>query len=113
MTPMGCCFPHRIRTSLLKLRPIPEEEGFEKEALSSDLLPAHPHRQALRNKGPTGQGPHVSAHLHDEAGLLNQQRTMAVALGALSLYSLDVLVVVRAQDLMQIRMRATLPGDTK
>ena len=55
----------------------------------------------------------MSAHLHDEARQLNQQRTMAVALGALSLHSLDVLVVVRAQHLMQVRMRAALPGDAK
>ena len=53
----------------------------------------HPHRQALRYVGPTGQRPHVSGHLHDKAGFLYQQRTMAVALGALSLDSLDVLVV--------------------
>jgi hypothetical protein len=55
----------------------------------------------------------VSGHLHDKAGFLYQQRTMAVALGALSLDSLDVLVVVRAQDLMKIGLRAPLPGDAK
>jgi hypothetical protein len=55
----------------------------------------------------------VAAHFDDEAGQLYQQRTMTVTLGALSLDRLDVLVVVRAQDLMQVRMRAPLPGDAK
>ena len=55
----------------------------------------------------------MSAHLHNEAGLLNQQRTMAVSLSALSLDGFDVLVVVRAQHLTQVRMRAPLPGDAK
>ncbi len=38
---------------------------------------------------------------------------MAMALGALSLDSLNVLVVRRAQHLTQVRMRTSLPGDAK
>ena len=47
----------------------------------------------------------MSAHLYDEAVLLDQQRTMAMTLGAVRLDGLDVLVVVRAEHLMQVRMR--------
>jgi len=110
---MRYCLLHRIRTSISKPPPVQMSGLRAKETLSSDRLRANPRRQALGNICHSVQCPHVAAHLHDEAGLLNQQRTMAMVLSTLSLDRLGELVVVGTQHLMQIRMRAPLPCHAK
>src|ERR1700733_6452460 len=94
-------------------RPIQWARRFAKKALSSDLLRANSRRHALWKIGSPRQRTHMPAYLQNEAGLLNQEWTMSMGLGALSLHSLNVLIVTRAQHLAQVGMRAPLPCNGK
>jgi len=55
----------------------------------------------------------MSRHLDHQSGLLDQQRTVATAIGSLSLNSLRVLGKIRAQKLPQVRMEGSLPCNGK
>src|ERR1700726_4545735 len=84
-----------------------------KKSPSSYVLGANARRHVLGDVGSPHQSPHVSRGFHHEAGLLNQHWTATATLCALRLYSLDVLVVIRAQHLAQIGVRGPLPRNAE
>jgi hypothetical protein len=55
----------------------------------------------------------VAANLNNQARLLNQEWTMAVALSALCPDSLNESIIIRAQYLLKVGMRVPLPGHAK
>ena len=55
----------------------------------------------------------MSCDLHYQSGLLDQERTVTMALCLLCLNRLDVLVKIGAQKLPQVRRKGALPGNGK
>ena len=53
----------------------------------------------------------MTRQLDHQAGQLNQQGTVAMAMGALRLNRLRILVEIGAKELSQVGMGGALPGD--